>query len=172
MHGSNSGLTNGSLDLSQMTLEQDEYEVEAIEIEELIEKEFQDYLSKCLPLSSPITVPSDATIVEELKNGYRQVKYIWTDGDYKYTSRWHTRTPNAPLQQGNTWVVERKRNGIGSGPNARKKVEEVMVGINKDGNPKWISKRKWNEAIKARKTGTITKEQEKILYDGHWKSKE
>ena len=46
---------------------------------------------------------------EETKNGYVQVKYTWKKGDYSYTSRWHTRTPNAPREQGNSWVVERKK---------------------------------------------------------------
>lgn len=170
MHGSNSGLTNGATESSHLSLEQEEYSSIATEIEKQREIEHESYLSKELPKSSPIIIPSSANHKEEQKNGYNQVKYTWNNGEYQYTSRWHTRTPNAPLEQGNTWVVERKRNGIGSGPNARKKVEEVMIGRNKDGTPKWISKSEWNKAIKARKDGTITKEQEKILYDGHWKS--
>lgn len=43
---------------------------------------------------------------EETKNGYVQVKYTWKKGEYSYTSRWHTRTPNAPKEQGDSWVVQ------------------------------------------------------------------
>ena len=81
-----------------------------------------------------------------------------------YTSRWHTRTPNAPANQGNSWVVERKIPGIGFGKGARPKKEEVLVG--KD---IWISKQAWKNAILARKSGKITQEQEDWLNNGHWK---
>ena len=54
------------------------------------------YVKYVLPKSSPIKIPSTATIKEEQKNGYQQIKYTWEKDDYFYTSRWHTRTPNAP----------------------------------------------------------------------------
>ena len=98
------------------------------------------------------------------KNGYDQVKYTWKKGDYSYTSRWHTRTPNAPKEQGDSWVVERKKSGVGYGKNARPKQEEVLVGKNK-----WISKQDWKNAIMARKKGTLTQQQKEWLDNGHWK---
>lgn len=101
---------------------------------------------------SPIKVPKKATAQVQAKNGYSQIKYTWESGNYKYTSRWHTRTPNAPKNQGISWVVERKSTGIGYGKNARPKKEEVLVGKNK-----WISKRNWKDAITARQNGTATK---------------
>lgn len=76
---------------------------------------------------SPIKIPKKATTKVQAKNGYSQIKYIWESGNYKYTSRWHTRTPNAPKTQGASWVVERKSSGIGYGKNARPKKEEVLV---------------------------------------------
>ncbi len=45
-------------------------------------------------------------------------------GNFGHTSRWHTRTPNAPKKQGNSWVVERKSSGVGYGKNAQPKKEE------------------------------------------------
>ena len=170
MHKSKSGLSNGSESNSQMSLEQEEYGASVSVNEIKMAQNHDSFLTKELPSYSPIEIPRNASYKEEHKNGYDQIKYTWNRGDYKYTSRWHTRTPGAPEEQGNTWVVERKRSGIGNGPNARKKVEEILVGKNSDGSNKWISKSEWNAAIKARKNGTITKEQEKILYDGHWKS--
>ena len=123
-----------------------------------------DYIKKELPKGSPIKIPSDATVKEEKKDGYDQVKYTWKRGDYSYTSRWHTRTPNAPKEQGNSWVVERKKSGVGYGKNARPKQEEVLVGKNK-----WISKQDWKNAIMARKKGTLTQQQKEWLDNGHWK---
>ena len=67
----------------------------------------KDYIENTLPKSSPIKIPSSAIIIEEQKNGYEQVKYTWKKDDYSYTSRWHTRTPNAPKEQGDSWVVQR-----------------------------------------------------------------
>ena len=58
----------------------------------------KDYIENTLPKSSPIKIPSSAIIIEEQKNGYEQVKYTWKKDDYSYTSRWHTRTPNAPKE--------------------------------------------------------------------------
>ena len=125
-----------------------------------------DYISKELPKSSPIKIPPTATIKEEAKNGYDQVKYTWEHGDYSYTSRWHTRTPNAPKDQGDSWVVQRDKNGIGYGKNARPAVHEVLVGKNK-----WVSMKEWRLAIKARKNGVATKEQKEMLDNGHWEGK-
>lgn len=125
-----------------------------------------DYISKELPKSSPIKIPPMATVKEETKNGYDQVKYTWKHGDFTYTSRWHTKTPNAPKSQGNSWVVERRKPGIGYGKNASHKQEEVLVGKNK-----WISKQEWKNAIIARKNGTLTQQQKEWLDNGHWKDK-
>lgn len=115
--------------------------------------------------SSPLKIPKRATAVLENKKGYTQIKYTWETGKFKYTSRWHTRTPNAPKNQGNTWVVERKVSGVGHGKNARPKREEVLVGKNK-----WISKKEWRDAITARKKGVATKKQKEWLDNGHWKA--
>ena len=113
---------------------------------------------------SPIRVPKKAATQVQVKNGYSQIKYTWESGNYKYTSRWHTRTPNAPKKQGTSWVVERRIPGVGYGKNFRYPKEEVMVGKNK-----WISKDDWLEAIKAKNNGTATKKQKEWLNNGHWK---
>jgi len=113
---------------------------------------------------SPIEIPKTATVKEQAKNGYSQIKYTWQSGDYKYTSRWHTQTPNAPAGQGTTWVVERKSNGIGYGKNANPGKHEVLIG-----EDKWISMTEWKKTITARKQGTATKEQIEILNNGHWR---
>ena len=113
---------------------------------------------------SPIEIPQNATVKEQVKNGYSQIKYTWQSGDYKYTSRWHTQTPNAPAGQGTTWVVERKSNGIGYGKNANPGKHEVLIG--KD---KWISMTEWKKTITARKQGRATREQIEILNNGHWR---
>ena len=123
-------------------------------------------IENTLPKSSPIKIPSSAIIIEEQKNGYEQVKYTWKKDDYSYTSRWHTRTPNAPKEQGDSWVVQRDKAGIGYGKNARPAKHEILVGKNK-----WVSKKEWQAAIRARKNGTATKEQKEILDNGHWKPK-
>ncbi|MDO4179454.1 MAG: hypothetical protein Q4D21_09775 [Phascolarctobacterium sp.] len=156
--GKNSNQSSGS----QQTLEQEEAALQAAENEAAAE---QQYLTKILPLSSPILIPPDAKIISQTKVGYDQVKYQWTKGEYNYTSRWHTRTPGAPPEQGDSWVVERHLPGIGAGPNARKGKREILVG---DG--KWIPKSTWDAAIQARKHGTATQEQKELLDHGHWKA--
>ena len=124
------------------------------------------YIEEILPKSSPIKIPSNANIKEEQKNGYQQVKYTWKKDDFTYTSRWHTRTPNAPIGQGDSWVVQRDKPGIGYGEKARPSQHDILVGKNK-----WVSKKEWQAAIRARKNGTATKEQKEMLNNGHWKPK-
>ena len=115
---------------------------------------------------SPIEIPKTATVKEQAKNGYSQIKYTWQSGDYKYTSRWHTQTPNAPAGQGTTWVVERRCPGIGYGKNIEPPKHEILIGKNK-----WVPMQIWQEAINAKKAGTATKLQKEMLNNGHWKDK-
>lgn len=157
-----SGRYSGQTSGAQQTLEQEEAERAASENE--IEAQHQ-YLTQILPKSSPFHIPENARITAQTKEGYSQVKYQWTRGKYTYISRWHTRTPGAPADQGDSWVVERHLPGIGSGPDARPAKREILVG-----NNKWISKSSWDEAIRARKNGTATQEQKELLNNGHWKA--
>ncbi len=108
--------------------------------------------------SSPIKIPANAKVTEQLKEGYTQVKYNWTENGVKYESRWHTRTPGAPAQQGNTWVVTKTTPGNGQGI---QKVEHILV------EDQWTSMQAWQNAIKANKAGTATELQKQILESGH-----
>lgn len=172
MHISNIGQGTGCGTNLQLSLNEMKEQIISSEIELNNLKQEQYFLKNELPKDSPIKIPPGASIKDQNKiAGYRQIKYQWKQDGYNYTSRWHQRTPNAPVDQGNTWVVERKKEGIGYGPNARHKVVEVLIGKDKKGNNIWIDKEKWNEAIKARKNGTATKKQKEMLKNGHWKSK-
>ena len=113
---------------------------------------------------APVKIPKTATFTKQVKeNGYLQIKYQWQEGDYIYTGRWHTRPPTSPKEQRITWVVERHRTGIGYGKQQRGSIREVLVG-----EDKWVPKTAWKKAIGARKSNTITKEQDEMLYNGHW----
>lgn len=125
-----------------------------------------DYIRNTLPQTAPIHIPASASVKEEHKNGYEQVKYRWNRGEYSYTGRWHSRTPNAPADQGDSLVIQRDRPGIGYGKHARPATHEILVGKNK-----WISRTEWNDAIRARRNGTATKQQKELLDHGHWKPK-
>ena len=164
MRQSNSGQAIGTIGSPQTSLQQEELKQIAAKNEAAAKRD--SYLRTELSKTAPMKIPSNATIKDEKKQGYDQVKYKWKRGDFTYTARWHTRTPDAPKEQGNSWVVERKRAGIGNGPNARRAERHILVGKNK-----WVSKKKWYDAIHARKTGTATKEQEELLNNGHWKEK-
>ncbi len=172
MHSSNSGQGTGCGVSPQITIDETQVDIITSEIEKEVENEEKEYVMNFLPESSPILIPVDAKIKDEQKAaGYRQIKYEWEKGEYKYISRWHERTPNAPKNQKESWVVERKKKGIGFGKNARPKKEEILVGKDKKGNLVWIDKHIWNQAIAARRNGTATKEQEELLDNGHWKVK-
>lgn len=163
MRQSDSGQANGTSGSPQTTFEQQTLKQKSKENEERAKRD--DYLRNKLPKSCPLNIPKSAVVSDQKKNGYEQVRYVWKVGEFTYTARWHTRTPNAPAGQGATWVVERKRAGQGSGPNPRRREEHILVG-----RYKWVSKKKWYDAIAARKAGTATKKQEELLNNGHWKA--
>lgn len=139
-----------------------EYETEHI-VAENENQFYQQYLASEAIKTSPLHIPEKVKVSVQQKNGYNQIKYQWQRGEYKYSCRWHNRTPGAPAAQGDSWVVERHRPGIGAGPNARPAKREVMIG-----KYKWISKDKWNAAIRAKKNGNATEKQKEILKNGHW----
>ncbi|EPV6795420.1 T7SS effector LXG polymorphic toxin [Listeria monocytogenes] len=110
---------------------------------------------------APIAIPDNAKIKAQIKKaGYEQITYKWNDGQFKYEVRWHTRTPEAPLEQGNTWVVQRTVPGNGG---------DKPQTFFKIGDDEWVEGYKWYDAINARKAGNATPEQIKILDKGHWK---
>ena len=162
MRQSDGGLAIGTNGSPQTSMQQGQLKQIAVSNEASVKRE--DYLRNELSKTAPMKIPSTSTIKDEKKVGYDQVTYKWKRGEFTYTARWHTRTPGAPKTQGNTWVIERKRAGIGRGPNARRSENHILVGKNK-----WVSKKKWYDAIRAKKTGTATKEQKELLNNGHWK---
>lgn len=166
MNGSSSGYAHGSSG-DQLSVEQYELMQQVAENES---KMHEEYIHDILPKTSPLKIPNNATIKEETKTGYDQIKYFWEAQGYKYLSRWHTRTPNAPKDQTDTWVVEKTKPGVGSGPNASRKQQFVMTGRTSDGRPVWTTKKEWNAAIQARKNGTATQKQKEMLDHGHWKA--
>ena len=113
---------------------------------------------------APIEIPDVATVKASSKVGYEQITYKWNDGTYKYEVRWHTRTADAPLDQGNTWVIERTIPGNGG----QKPQSFFKIG-NTGTEADWVTGKEWYEAIAARKAGVATLEQVKILDLGHWK---
>jgi RHS repeat-associated protein len=115
-------------------------------------------------LKSPIQIPRRSTIIsQEKSNGFDQVKFLWSDAKFKYEARWHTRTPNAPTSQGNTWVIQRTTPGNSTG---QQKAVHIMTEDNK-----WTPLHTWKKAVTDRQNGVATAEQETILDNGHWPAK-
>lgn len=158
MSGADSKLTSGS----QISFENEESSLKTKENEY---KTFKKYAADYLPKTSPIKIPIDASIKIQNKKDYDQVKYNWNKGEYAYVARWHTKTPNSPSYENESWVVQRIKKGIGAGNNARHRQVSILVGN------KWISNKIWQEAINAKKNGTITQKQKELLKNGHHKIK-
>lgn len=124
---------------------------------------------------SPISIPDSARITAETKSaGYEQIQYTWSDGEYNYTARWHTSTPNAPQGTLPNWRIDRKKPGFpgGKDPVTGNKlqgypsVEEVMIKP-PGGSSYYISMDKWKAANNAYLKGVCTQEQTDILKWGH-----
>ncbi|RZJ85750.1 MAG: hypothetical protein EOO60_14355 [Hymenobacter sp.] len=110
--------------------------------------------------SSPLLIPPYATITEQQKVGYDQVKFRWTAGAYGYEARWHTRTPGAPATQGDTWVVTRTTPGTAQG---QRKVQHILTGPNQ-----WTPVQQWQNAVTANQAATATQAEQELLQQGHW----
>ena len=168
MRTTNSGFAHGTNGSPQISIDQNLTVTKSAENETMIaEIALKGYDLRTLRNSSPLRIPRSASIQEQQKQGYQQVKYQWQRGAYRYTSRWHQRTPNAPASQGNSWVIERVRPGKGYGSDAKPAIREVFIrGANGKGH--WISRQRWDEAIRAQRQGTATIEQKEMLKHGHW----
>ena len=122
-----------------------------------------DWINKIPELSkqAPIEIPSNATVKTQAKNGYDQITFKWTENGQTYEVRWHTKTPDAPEGQGNTWVVSRVTPGT---PTGQVRTEHILVGDT------WLPRYQWQDAINAYKNGTATQEQLQLLKNGHWQA--
>ena len=180
MNHADSGLAHGTNGSPQLTTENGEMEAKVKENESKVDAPYvydhdavidainsgdTEYLRTKLSQTSPIRIPENAQISAGHKdNGYEQVSYKWSDAGYKYESRWHTHTPNAPEYSQDSWVVERVRPGIGAGKNARPRVHEYKIK-----GRGWVDDELWDKAKSARKLGKETTEQRELLDNGHWK---
>lgn len=122
-------------------------------------------MSDSIAKTSPIPIPENAEKIIQAKDEYYQIRYIWKEDGYIYESRWHTRTPNAPIEQRDSWFVNRRVKGIGSGINHRKGFTDVKIGENM-----WIDNDIWQDAVSSRKQKQTTQVQEDILDYGHHKA--
>ncbi|ACZ07291.1 Uncharacterised protein [Sebaldella termitidis] len=121
----------------------------------------QRLLAREFSKRSPVKIPENAKIKVQTKlGGYEQISYRWRDANYKYEIRWHTRTPGAPADQGNTWVVMRETPGTGG--NTKRSYHYLL-----DDNT-WVTGKEWYDAIDARGSGMSTLRQIEILNMGHW----
>lgn len=114
----------------------------------------------------PFMIPDHATAKDNNKPTYKQKIFTWTEKDKKtgreteYQARWHERTPNAPKENGETWVVTRE-------DKTRKQIDFLLM---RDGKEQWISEKKWREAMRERQKGSNTGQS--ILDTGHIKNRE
>lgn len=127
---------------------------------------------KQLAEKCPLDMPKDKSKIKVSsgdKPTYKQRIYEWVDRDRKgketeYKARWHERTPNAPKDNGETWVITRENK-------TTKKIEYYCD------NGEWISKVKVDNAIKIRKNKSQYTESEvqnanELLDSIHLKNKE
>lgn len=67
---------------------------------------------------APWPIPDHATVKLEHRVGYRQVKYCWRAGKWRYEARWHSPLPKAAIITYPCWCLERIRPGHGYGETA------------------------------------------------------
>lgn len=112
------------------------------------------------PKHAPVKIPYNVSVKKKSKIGYEQVKYNWKRGQYKYEARWHTATHNSPDKKQSRVVTRTKKGHGGAKP-------EISVLSGK----RRIPRSKWQDAIDARKKGSATKSQLRLLERGHFTKK-
>jgi hypothetical protein len=65
--------------------------------------------------------------------------------------------------------VRRHKPGVGFGNNARPPVDEVLV--ESATGKKWVPFEMWQASIDAKTANRLTKEQRRLLDNGHWSDK-
>lgn len=85
---------------------------------------------------APWPIPRTATTTKEIKNGYRQVKYTWNRGPWRYEARWHSQVPTAQFITYPSWRLDRVKPGRGYGPAATARIAQTWVA------EKWLSTRR------------------------------
>lgn len=115
-----------------------------------------------LRADAPMNIPKTASVKVQAKNGYKQVKFTWRRGGFKYEARWHTATPNAPSGSGANWRVTRRKPGNGGELPITK-----QLGQTSGGNNKWIDNSQWYDAQNAYSAGNATQAQKDLLSSGH-----
>ena len=155
----NFGKTKGAITLNSLKLDS------VIVFQQVSEA---DKEIKTIAKKSPIRIPQSATYKKQEKIGYQQIKYKFINGNYEYEIRWHTQTPNAPKGTGSTYQVTRTKKGFGYGKEASiKRIEHLIKHPN--GNKKWVSTDKYQEAIRNKKIGKATKKEMEMIKYGHIK---
>ena len=140
-----------------------------------LSKREQKFIANELRNRSPVAIPADVDPVIKYKNGYDQIAFKWSEGDYTYEVRWHDATPNAPENTIPNWRVDRKTLGSPGGRDpvtreriqGRRAIEEVLIWP-PDTEPQYISRGFWEECRTAYQEGTATERQIEILKWGHF----
>ena len=76
---------------------------------------------------APWPIPDHATVKLEHRVGYRQVKYCWRAGKWRYEARWHSPLSKAAIITYPCWCLERIRPGHGYGETAAPRVAQTWV---------------------------------------------
>lgn len=113
--------------------------------------------------SAPWPIPEGTKRINEEKDHYRQIKYVWHDGDWRYEARWHTPVPGARIVDYPSWRLDRLKAGKGFGADHAPRVSETRVGDH------WVPTRKVRYAAKHVQNGIASIEEVNMIRQAHWR---
>ncbi|MCD8307289.1 MAG: hypothetical protein LUD51_03565 [Clostridia bacterium] len=168
-----SGLEGLQLSINQIQTINQIYDNEIALADKISAEEKRDFYMNKLAKSCPLSIPSDAEIEYQTKNGYMQVAYTFSDDNAKYTCRWHTRNLNAmnKTKKACYWVIEKHVMGKGYGKDYHPAGWYVLTGISNNGEPIWTTEVEWRKARNANYNNHATEGQKELLESGHWEYK-
>ena len=109
---------------------------------------------------APFYIPPNADLRVGMQNsGFLQARFKWRAAGMNFEIRWHTRSPSAPPDSGDVWVIFRRIRGNSTTRGYSRYLLD-------DGT--WVSEGQWKAAVQARDLGTSTARQTYILDHGHF----
>lgn len=112
--------------------------------------------------SAPWPIPAESKRINEEKDHYRQIKYVWHRDGWRYEARWHTSVPVATIVTYPSWRLDRVKPGKGYGEDHAPRVSETLVGDH------WLPTKEVRYAASQVNSGIASIEAVNIIRQAHW----
>lgn len=112
--------------------------------------------------SAPWPIPEGTRRLNEEKDHYRQIKYVWQEDGWRYEARWHSSIPGARIVTYPSWRLDRVKPGKGFGEDHAEKICQTRVG------DRWLPTSEVRYAAKHVNSGIASIDEVNLIRQAHW----